>query len=202
MQRRLHTLALTLSTFVIALSACTAVKLPTVTTYQLNSFSKKSWAASPKKRTILVVLPEAAAGYQSSSMLYVKKPYALKPFAKHSWVDSPASMLHPLLIESLQRSSHFQAITSIAYAEPIEYRLDTQLLKFQQNFIKKPSTMEFSAKVVLSEMDKNHILLSRIINLEMPCPEDTPYGGVIAANRIAESFTGIVTEFVIKNTNS
>ena len=154
---------------VIGLTACTPVKIPNVNPYQLSAYSKKHWPNATMRHTILVVLPEAAGGYQTSSMLYVQKPFSLKAFTKHTWVDSPASMLHPLLIESLQRSSYFQAIASIAYSEPIEYRLDTQLLKLQQNFVKKPSVIEFSAKVLLTRMDKNQILVSRIFNLEMPC---------------------------------
>jgi cholesterol transport system auxiliary component len=185
----------------IGLTACSPVKLPNVNPYQLSAFSKKYWPHARVKHTILVTLPESVAGYQTANMLYVKKPFSLQSFATHTWVDSPASMLHPLLIESLQQSSYFQAIASVAYAEPIEYRLDTQLLKLQQNFVKKPSVIEFSAKVVLSQVDKNQILVSRIFNLEMPCPQDSPYGGVIAANKVAEAFTAEVTEFVIKHAN-
>lgn len=184
----------------IGLGACTPVKIPNITAWQLKAFSQKRWSRTEARHSILVVLPEAAAGYQSSGMLYVKRRFSLKPFAKHAWVDSPASMLHPLLIESLQSSGYFQAVTSIPFAEPVEYRLDTQLLKLQQNFVKKPSVLEFSAKIVLTQMDKNRILVSRIINLEMPCPQDSPYGGVIAANKISEAFTAKVTGFVIKNT--
>lgn len=183
------------------LTACTPVKVPNTASWQLKDFSQKRWPQPGARHSILVVLPEAAAGYQTSGMLYVKKPFALKPFAKHAWVDAPASMLHPLLIESLQGSGYFQVVSSISIAEPLDYRLDTQLLKLQQNFVKKPSVVEFSAKVVLSQMEKNQVLLSRIFNLEMPCTEDTPYGGVIAANKISEAFTARVTEFVIKNTN-
>lgn len=181
--------------------ACSPVKTTISNQYQLTNFSSKNWAKNANHRTILVTLPEAAAGYQTSKMLYVKKPFSLKAFAKNAWVDAPASMLHPLLIESLQRSAYFKVVASTIYAEPVDYRLDSQLLKLQQNFIKKPSVIELSVKVVLTEVKKNQIIASRIINLTVPCPQDTPYGGVIAANKASEAFTATVTEFVIKGAN-
>ncbi|STP14063.1 Uncharacterised protein [Legionella bozemanae] len=54
----------------------------------------------------------------------------------------------PFNLQSLQRTNLFEAVTSNAYTLGATYRLDTQLLSLQQNFLKKPSVLEFSAKVV------------------------------------------------------
>ncbi len=146
--------------------------------------------------TLLVTTPDAAAGYQTEQMLYVKKPYALEPFVKNAWVNPPADMLYPLILQSLQRTNLFEAVTSNAYTLGATYRLDTQLLSLQQNFLKKPSVLEFSAKVVLTHVSDNNVLASKIINLRILCPSDTPYGGVIAANKATQQFTAALTHFV------
>ncbi len=44
-------------------------------------------------------MPEATAGYQFSTMLYVKKPFELAAFANNAWVDQPANMLMPSLLK-------------------------------------------------------------------------------------------------------
>ncbi|WP_412758107.1 ABC-type transport auxiliary lipoprotein family protein [Legionella bozemanae] len=180
----------------VVLSACSPVKISVKNQYQLSAYSTKQLAKKPMPITLLVTTPDAAAGYQTEQMLYVKKPYALEPFVKNAWVNPPADMLYPLILQSLQRTNLFEAVTSNAYTLGATYRLDTQLLSLQQNFLKKPSVLEFSAKVVLTYVSDNNVLASKIINLRIPCPSDTPYGGVIAANKATQQFTAALTHFV------
>ncbi|MGM9451912.1 ABC-type transport auxiliary lipoprotein family protein [Legionella bozemanae] len=180
----------------VVLSACSPVKISVKNQYQLSAYSTKQLAKKPMPITLLVTTPDAAAGYQTEQMLYVKKPYALEPFVKNAWVNPPADMLYPLILQSLQRTNLFEAVTSNAYTLGATYRLDTQLLSLQQNFLKKPSVLEFSAKVVLTHVSDNNVLASKIINLRISCPSDTPYGGVIAANKATQQFTAALTHFV------
>ena len=149
--------------------------------------------------TLLVTAPDAATEYQTAQMLYIKKPYELEAFAKNAWVNPPADMLYPLIIESLQKTNLFKAITSNAHTLGADYRLDTQLLTLDQNFLRKPSVLEFSAKVVLTDVSESKVLGSRIINLKILCSSDTPYGGVVAANQATQQFTAIVDRFVMSH---
>ncbi|QMT60810.1 ABC-type transport auxiliary lipoprotein family protein [Legionella sp. PC997] len=181
------------------LSACSPVKVSVKNQYQLNAYSSKQLVKEPMPITLLVTPPDAAAGYQTEQMLYSKKPYELAPFAKNAWVNPPADMLYPLILQSLQRTNLFKAVTSNAYTLGVNYRLDTQLLALEQNFLKKPSVLEFSAKMVLTHVSDNKVLASKIINLQIPCPSDTPYGGVIAANRATQQFTAILAHFVVSH---
>lgn len=180
-----------------ALTACSPVKLPETNQYQLSSFSTKRLASHPSHATLLMTTPEAVAGYQTSEMLYIKKPYQLESFSKNAWVEPPASMLYPLLVQSIQRSGYFSAVSSSPYAQGSDYRLDTQLLHLEQNFLKKPSVLEFSVKVVLTRVTDNKIISSGIITESIPCPSDTPYGGVIAANKASLLITEAVTRFAV-----
>lgn len=194
----------TLSTFLssvslILLAGCSAVTLPVTNEYQLSAYSGKQFSARPKNISLLVTTPEAVAGYQTDAMLYVKKAFQLEPFAKNSWTSPPADMLYPLLIQSLQRTGYFHAIATSPYSEKADYRLDTQLIELKQNFLKKPSTIDFSAKIVLTHIEENKVLASRIINLNIPCPSDSPYGGVVAANQASYRFTEAVTRFVLSH---
>ncbi len=183
----------------MVLSACSPVKVSVKNQYQLSAYSTKKLAKKAMPITLLVTPPDAAAGYQTEQMLYIKKPYGLEPFAKNAWINPPADMLYPLILQSLQRTNLFEAVTSNAYALGANYRLDTQLLALEQNFLKKPSVLEFSVKMVLTHVRDNKVLASRIINLQIPCPSDTPYGGVIAANKATQQFTASLAHFVVSH---
>jgi len=191
-----------LSTFALsilagALTSCSPVKLPVSSQYQISSYSTKQLAIKPSYNTLLVTTPEAVAGYQTEAMLYIKKPYQLEAFTKNAWIDPPANMLYPLLIQSIQRTGYFSAVASSPYTQGADYRLDTQVLHIDQNFLTKPSVLEFSVKFVLTRVSDNKIIASGIINQNLPCPQDTPYGGVIAANKASLLITEAVARFVI-----
>lgn len=179
------------------LAACSPVKSPISNQYKLDSYSAKQYRPHFAKQSILITVPEAAAGYQNSEMMYVKKPFELSSFANNAWVDQPANMLLPLLAQSIQNSGYFYAVTSNANSEHTDYRLDTQLIELQQNFLKKPSQLDLVAKVVLTDVGKNRVIASRLISQHIKCPMDTPYGGVIAANQATKRFTAEVSQFVV-----
>ncbi|CZG22951.1 TPA: ABC-type transport auxiliary lipoprotein family protein [Legionella pneumophila] len=184
---------------ILTLMSCSPVKVPVTNEYQLTAYSTKQLTRKPRPITIQVTVPEAVAGYQTEEMLYMKKPFKLEPFVKNAWTSPPADMLFPLLVQSLQSSGFFYAVTSSPFSEEADYRLDTQLLKLEQNFIKKPSVLEFSAKIVLTHISDNQIIGSRIVSLQIPCSQDTPYGGVIAANQATFRFTATATDFVVSH---
>ncbi len=167
--------------------------------YRLTKYSAKQYAAKSGGTTILVTAPDAVAGYQTDEMIYTVKPFKIEAFAKNAWNSPPAEMLYALMTQSLERSGFFHAVATSAYSEGADYRLDSQLLSIQQNFISKPSTLELTVKVVLSNMHDNEVVASRIIAQHIPCPMDTPYGGVLAANRATENFTASTTEFVLSH---
>ena len=183
--------------FSLALSACSPVKMPIENEYKLSHYGVINRHHEQGHKTILITHPEASSGYDTEQMLYTIKPFSIENFAHNAWLSPPADMLLPLLVQSVQKSRFFYAVASTTTSELTDYRLDTQLIELQQNFLKKPSQIDFVAKIVLSDVEKNRILASRIIEEHITCPSDTPYGGVIAANQATEVFTKAVTQFVI-----
>lgn len=183
----------------VLLSGCSPVTVSVKNQYQLSEYSRKQLVQNPMPITLLVTAPDAAAAYQTEQMLYIKKPYELEAFAQNAWVNPPADMLYPLILQSLQRTNLFKAVTSNVYTLGADYRLDTQLLSLDQNFLKKPSVIEFSVKMVLTRVTDNKVLSSRIINLNIPCSNDTPYGGVLAANKATQQFTASLAHFVVSH---
>ena len=180
------------------LTACSAIKNPIVNHYKLTSYSS-SKAAHTSPTTLLVTPTAALEGYETDQMRYSTRPFTLSSYTKNNWLSPPAGMLYPLLIQSLQRSHYFSAVGSGTYFSKTTYRLDTQLIEIQQNFIKKPSVLELKVKAVLTRVEDNQIIASKTFNQDVTCPQNSPYGGVIAANQATFRLTKDLTNFVINS---
>ncbi len=178
--------------------ACSPIQNAISDQYKLETFSAKKKAVKQTSRSLLISQPDAIAGYQTEQMLYIDKPFELSNFAHSAWISSPANMLYPLITQSLQHSHYFYAVASGPNADKTDYRLDTQLIELQQNFLTKPSVVELVANVVLTHIEDNRVVSSLIIRERVTCLEDTPYGGVVAANRATSAFTARLTDFVIE----
>lgn len=179
------------------LAGCSSIKTPVNNQYRLSAYSQEKYHKHPTAHSILVNKTEAVAGYQTEQMQYVKKPYELTPFGYNAWIDPPADMLFPLFVQSLQASGYFFAVASSPTAESTDYRLDSQLLELHQSFLHSPSEIVLKVKVVLTQVTANQVIASAIIKEQVVCSNNTPYGGVVAANQAAERMTKAVTQFVI-----
>lgn len=179
------------------LLACSPIK-PTVTNqYKLDSYSEKRLAGKFTSQSILITPPEAVTGYQTEQMLYIRKHFELSSFAQNSWIGPPADMLFPLIVQSVQRSGFFRAVSSSPGQEQTDYRLDTQLIELQQDFLKTPSEIKLTVKIVLTNVHDGRVVASRVIQQRVKCPFESPYGGVLAANLATRQFTADLAHFVV-----
>ena len=178
--------------------ACGPVKTPVAHNYTLALSPYKHHVKKALPFTLLISKPEAMAGYRTSQMLYLKKPYAIEPFAKNAWESPPANMLYPLLVKRFQTSRGFKAISSSPYADKADYRPDTQLIDLYQDFSSTKSYIKFTAKIALTRVTDYHVLASKLVTKTVPCPQNTPYGGVLAANQAVSVFTEEALNFALK----
>jgi cholesterol transport system auxiliary component len=186
----------------LCLSSCTPIKPNITNQYTLTLAQPKAHHQARLPYALLISKPEAMAGYRTEQMLYVSQRFSLTPFAKNAWSNPPADMLYPLLVQRFQDSHAFRAISSSPYADKADYRLDTQLIALHQNFLSKKSTLQLIAKITFTRISDNRILASRLIEENIPCPSNTPYGGVIAANQAASVFALKTLDFVIKSVHA
>ncbi|QRN02890.1 hypothetical protein GH742_02835 [Legionella sp. MW5194] len=188
-----------IASLILTLLGGCSVKQSVTNQYKLDAYSQKQYGRPAGRVSILVTAPEAVSGYDTSQMVYVKKPFEVLPFVHNAWIEPPADMLFPLISQSLQRSGYFYAVATSPISDKTDYRLDTQLIELEQNFLTCPSTMAFVAKAVLTRINDNQVLASRDFRFKIPCPADTPYGGVMAANQITVQFTAELTEFIVSH---
>lgn len=175
---------------------CSPIKMPVNNIYSLESFGSHRMLER-SNHSLLVSPTEAMSGYQTEQMFYVQKPFELTAFAHNAWISSPANMVYPLILESLEKSGYFFAVASGPYVDKSEYRLDTQLIELQQSFLVKPSVIHLVVRAMITHIADNRIVASRVFHEQIRCPMDTPYGGVIAANQASKKLTHALSNFVI-----
>jgi cholesterol transport system auxiliary component len=137
--------------------------------------------AAASAPTLAVSALQAAAGYDSARIVYLRQPQQLEAYAQSAWVDTPARMLAPLLVAALQRSGAYAAVVSAPSAAASTLRLDTELLRLRQDFEGGTSTVTLSLRATLVDGATRKVLGSRDFSATLPAATADSAGGVGAA---------------------
>jgi cholesterol transport system auxiliary component len=163
--------------------------VPPPATYALERIAalQKRAAGAPKAApasalTLLVSAPQAAPGYDSHRMAYTQETHQLAYFARNEWIDTPARMLAPLIVATLQDELAFFAVLQAPSMALTDLQLDTTVLRLQQNFNTQPSTVTFSLRASLTHIKTRRVLAWREFEHTVPAQANTPQAGVVAAN--------------------
>jgi cholesterol transport system auxiliary component len=104
----------------------------------------KLYTLSPKSRfpanlptvhwQLVVDLPTAAAGIDSSGIALTHNPFRLEYFADAAWTDTAPGMVQSLLVESFERTGKILAVGPGSAGLRADYILETDLRAFQVNY--------------------------------------------------------------------
>ena len=141
-----------------------------------------STPASAAQPTLIINPPRAAAGFDSQRIIYLREAHKLEYFANSEWVDPPARMLGTLLVSALQGTSAFRAVVLAPGTAVGEMRLETDIVRLQQEFQGSPSRVHFTLRATLLDDKTRRVLGWREFDARVAAPTDDPYGGVLAAN--------------------
>jgi cholesterol transport system auxiliary component len=143
-------------------------------------------AAIASAPTLVVNPPHAAAGFDSKRILFVREAHKLEYFAHSEWVETPARMLTPLIVAAIENSGAFSAVVPTPSAASGDLRLETEILRLQQNFGENPSRVQFTLRAYLVDSNTRRVIVSREIAETVAAASDDPRGGVVAANRAVQ----------------
>jgi cholesterol transport system auxiliary component len=158
-------------------------------------------ALPPKNhgKTLLVTMPQAAPGFNTANMAYLREPYLLEYYSKSHWIDTPARMLLPILVRKLEFSGQFAAVLSVTTA-PVtgDLRLDTEIIKLQQEFFVKPSRISFTLRAQLLDISARQVVATQLFEITEDSNTEDAVGGMAATNRAIEKFLEQLIEFTAK----
>ena len=182
----------------LLLSGCSALQPPRIeqpTLYLLDA-APALRARQPQLDLVVAVdVPRAQAGFDTALMAYVREPHRLDYYANNRWVDAPARMLAPLLVEALERSGAFRAVLRAPHSVSADLRLDTELLRLQQDFRTQPSRVQLTLRAQLVDLKANRVIATREFDATESAPSEDAQGGVIAANRALAHVLGELIAF-------
>ena len=145
--------------------------------------------------TLTVNPPHAAAGFDSPRMMYLRQADKLEYFAHNEWVDTPARMLAPLIVAAIESSGTFRAVVQTPSAAAGDMRLDTEILRLQQDFLGAPSQVRFSLRAYLVDSGTRKVIAVREFEAAVPAASENPAGGVVAANAAVRQVLGKLSAF-------
>ena len=148
-----------------------------------------------KLPVVIITVPRAHGGYNTSRIAYRKQHFGLQYYAKSRWADTPARMLAPLVAEAVSDTGEFQGLYASPGALSARYRLDSELIHFHQDFTVQPSEVHITLRAQLVGLDNNRVIASRLIDIREAADSEDAYGGVQAANRASTRLLGELAQF-------
>jgi len=187
------------------LAGCAAMLAPQAEApaiYLLDARPAERSVRPQRDMVLLVSIPQARAGYDTAQMAYVREPYGLEYFTKSRWADAPSRMLAPLLAGALEQAGGFRTVVQAPSAVPADLRLDTELVRLQQDFGARPSRVELAVRAQLVDLRSRRVLATaEFEEVEMTQREDA-YGGVTAANRALQRMLARLADFCVEKSAS
>ena len=191
---------LTVLTMCALLSSCSLLvskPAPALRTYTLDRDGPAPASGASRVRmdgrVLLVEVPHAAPGYDSAHMVYVRQALTQEAYANSNWADTPARMLAPLLVHRLQEGAQFRAVLLAPSAAKAALRLDTTILRLQQDFLQVPSVVRFTVQVTLMDNTTREVLAWCTVNtVQSTKSEDAAGGAEAAQGAVQQGLTQVV----------
>ncbi|MFZ6748167.1 ABC-type transport auxiliary lipoprotein family protein [Undibacterium sp. Ren11W] len=197
----------------ILLCACsilTPAQIPSANKYSFDSAapttqaSQKIAVTSAAKiyaPTIVVSVPRAAAGFDSQHIVYVRQAHKLEYFQQSEWIETPASMLAPLVSGALERSARFSAVVHSPTSVMAQLRLDLEIVRLQQEFFSVPSQVRFTLRAHLLDTASRQVIAWREFDTSIISSSEDPYGGVLATNIAVRIVMEELAKFCVQTTD-
>ena len=155
--------------------------------------------ASASGLTLIVATPHAAAGFDSRRMMYLRRGDELEYFAHNEWIDTPARMLAPLIVAAVETRGAYRAVVLTPSPATGQVRLETEILRLQQEFLGAPSRVRFTLRAQLVESATRRVVASREVEAVAAAPSENPRGGVTAAHEAVRKVLGELADFCAQN---
>lgn len=190
-----------------ALAGCSGASLlppppPAPALYGLDDGAPAALPPAPPPAgapSLLLSLPRAAAGLDTRLIAYQRQPLRTEFYARSEWLDAPPRLLAPLLLRALDATGAFSAVLPAPAFTPTRWRLDTELLRLQQEFgAAPPSQLRLTLRASLIDSAGRRVLATREFDLREPAPSEDAAGAVaaarVAAQALARGLAGFCAE--------
>ena len=191
---------------IMGLSACSVLQPKAGTPPNFYALEYTGLAATPNTApnppagapTLVISPVRAASGFDSQRIIYLREPHKLEYFAHNEWIDAPARMLGPLMVAAIEQTGGFRAVVMSPGSAAGDLRLDTEIIRLQQDFQTTPSQVRFTLRAYLVEEKTRKVVAWRAFDSQVTASSDDPRAGVVAANRAVQSVLGELSQFLLQ----
>ena len=160
-------------------------------------FAANQWPSCPSPHGVLVVsLPEEQGGTNNNGIAYLLRPHEIRYYAYNQWAENPARLLMPLMVQAMEKTNCWGTVTHAAAAVRDDFRLDSEILQWQQEFFSNPSRVRLSFRAQLVESQKREVIAARRFEIIEEAPSGDAYGAVIASNHAVNRLLGEIAEWI------
>jgi cholesterol transport system auxiliary component len=187
------------------LAACAGLSAPPTvsqTIYQLDSLPPAVAVATRRDLVLAIGAMRARPGFESADIAYVRQPHEISYFVTSRWAAAPARMLEPVMLQALENSAGFRAVLPAVGSVAADLRLETELVRLQQDFSQHPSRVQVTLRAQLFDLKYRRLLASREFDESESSASDNAYGGVVAANRAIERVLQQLVDFCLKESGA
>jgi cholesterol transport system auxiliary component len=183
----------------VAISTSCALLTPATVETRKEMLTKIPDALPERKMhpaTLLVFPPETSPLYDTVQMAYTIRTYQIAYFSRTEWGERPPRMIHPLLVQTLQKAGYFSTVVTPPFMGRYTHALRTEILALQQDFTSEPAMLRLALRVQLVAQAGNRVIATKEIDVREPIREKTPHGGAVAANDATAKALKEVADFV------
>jgi len=180
------------------LSGCSVLPKPepvAMNQYLLEYTPAETATAVDDMPVLIVTTPRAHGGYDTHRIAYMEQPFGLRYYTRSRWADTPSRMLAPLLANAIQATGQLQGLYAVPGSIAADYRLDTELIRFHQDFTQQPGVVHITLRAQLVDLRANRVVRTQQFNVVEPTTANDSYGGVVAANRAGSQLLDELAQF-------
>ncbi len=182
------------------LSGCSVLPKPepvAMNQYLLEYTPAETATAVDDIPVLIVTTPRAHGGYDTHRIAYMEQAFGLRYYTRSRWADTPSRMLAPLLADAIQATGQFQGLYAVPGSIAADYRLDTELIRFHQDFTQQPGVVHITLRAQLVDLRENRVVRTQQFNIVEPTTANDSYGGVVAANKAVSRLLDELAQFCV-----
>lgn len=189
-----------ITTLLASCSLFSPVKNKPATTYLLTATPTVN-KYRPHRSTLLIATPETRPLFNTTEIAYSTYPHQIAYFAYNRWAETPSQMLQPLLVQTLQNTRYFKGIVTLPYMGHYDYMLTTQILELYTRYMQHHAILKLTMRVQLTRGATNQVIATKQFTVFEPLTQNSPYAGILAANRATGEALQTIATFCIKALN-
>lgn len=185
----------------VSLAGCAALKPADTDTqkYVLSAVPADLPAERQHAATLLVLAPETAPAYATPRIAYTTSKDQIAYFSRNEWAETPAQMMLPLIVETLQKTHYFSAVLTPPYFGHSSFLLRTEIIELAQDFTIDPAVLRLKVHADLRRETFSQQIAAKEFLITEPLGARNPQAGVVAANAAVERLLRGLSGFVIEN---